>query len=269
MRTRITEMLGIEHPIVQTGMGWVSGPRLTAATSNAGGLGILIDTGYKLRDNVTLVVGAVLSVALALAVDWLGALADFALGRYPEATALVLDARELARANGQEDLIREHLAMLAVLAAVAGDRDTALAHLRELREHVRHRETAPSPTSMIADWALSVVDLIDGNVVRAFHRLDRLAGPLAPPGHQIVKTALFCYLVEAAAKAGETDDVFGPLARFETWTRSTGNPGWTALACRSRALVTEDDAEADEESGKDVPPEWTVQPEGGAEDKHA
>lgn len=43
---------------------------------NAGGLGILIDTGYKLRDNVTLVVGAVLSVALALAVDWLGALAE-------------------------------------------------------------------------------------------------------------------------------------------------------------------------------------------------
>ena len=33
--------------------------------------------------------------------------------------------------------------------------------------------------------------------------------------------------------------------------------------------ATADDAEADEESGKDVPPEWTVQPEGGAEDKHA
>ena len=33
--------------------------------------------------------------------------------------------------------------------------------------------------------------------------------------------------------------------------------------------ATADEAEADEESGKDVPPEWTVQPEGGAEDKHA
>lgn len=43
---------------------------------NAGGLGILIDTGYKLRDNVTLILGAVLSVALALLVDWLGALAE-------------------------------------------------------------------------------------------------------------------------------------------------------------------------------------------------
>ncbi|WP_107659144.1 ABC transporter permease [Nocardia suismassiliense] len=47
---------------------------------SAGGLGILIDTGYKLRDNVTLVVGAVLAVALALLVDWLGALAEQFLG---------------------------------------------------------------------------------------------------------------------------------------------------------------------------------------------
>ncbi|MFD4293460.1 NAD(P)H-dependent flavin oxidoreductase [Rhodococcus sp. NPDC058505] len=41
LRTPLTELVGIEHPIVQTGMGWVSGPRLTAATCNAGGLGIL------------------------------------------------------------------------------------------------------------------------------------------------------------------------------------------------------------------------------------
>ncbi|WP_347958004.1 ABC transporter permease [Gordonia aichiensis] len=47
---------------------------------DAGGLGILVDTGYKLRDNVTLVVGAVLAVALALVVDWLGALAERYLG---------------------------------------------------------------------------------------------------------------------------------------------------------------------------------------------
>lgn len=47
---------------------------------SAGGLGILIDTGYKLRDNVTLVVGAVLAVSLALLVDWLGAMAEVYLG---------------------------------------------------------------------------------------------------------------------------------------------------------------------------------------------
>lgn len=46
----------------------------------AGGLGVLIDTGYKLNQPLIIVVGAVLAVALALLVDWLGALAEAFLG---------------------------------------------------------------------------------------------------------------------------------------------------------------------------------------------
>ncbi len=41
MKTRITQMLGIRHPIVQGGMQWVGRAELTAAVSNAGALGIL------------------------------------------------------------------------------------------------------------------------------------------------------------------------------------------------------------------------------------
>ena len=41
IRTPLTGLLGIRYPIVQTGMGYVSGARLTAATSAAGGLGII------------------------------------------------------------------------------------------------------------------------------------------------------------------------------------------------------------------------------------
>ena len=41
METRITELLGIQHPIIQGAMSWVSFPPLVAAVSNAGGLGIL------------------------------------------------------------------------------------------------------------------------------------------------------------------------------------------------------------------------------------
>jgi len=41
IQTALTRMVGIEHPVVQTGMGWVAGARLVAATANAGGLGIL------------------------------------------------------------------------------------------------------------------------------------------------------------------------------------------------------------------------------------
>jgi NAD(P)H-dependent flavin oxidoreductase YrpB (nitropropane dioxygenase family) len=41
LRTRFCELVGVEYPIVQTGMGWVAGPRLVAATAEAGALGIL------------------------------------------------------------------------------------------------------------------------------------------------------------------------------------------------------------------------------------
>ncbi len=41
LSTRFCDLVGVRYPIVQTGMGWVSGAELTAATSAAGGFGIL------------------------------------------------------------------------------------------------------------------------------------------------------------------------------------------------------------------------------------
>ncbi|GII29198.1 oxidoreductase [Planotetraspora mira] len=39
--TPLTRLTGVRHPVVQTGMGWVAGPRLVSAVARAGGLGIL------------------------------------------------------------------------------------------------------------------------------------------------------------------------------------------------------------------------------------
>ncbi|MFF9014127.1 NAD(P)H-dependent flavin oxidoreductase [Streptomyces sp. NPDC014870] len=41
METALTRLTGVRYPIVQTGMGWVAGPRLVSATAEAGALGIL------------------------------------------------------------------------------------------------------------------------------------------------------------------------------------------------------------------------------------
>ena len=41
MKTRVTELLGIEYPIIQGGMAWVAEYHLAAAVSNAGGLGLI------------------------------------------------------------------------------------------------------------------------------------------------------------------------------------------------------------------------------------
>jgi len=57
MKTRITDMLGIEKPIICGGMLWLATPELAAAISNAGGLGNITaanyNSGEELRAGIT------------------------------------------------------------------------------------------------------------------------------------------------------------------------------------------------------------------------
>ena len=41
MKTRVTELLGIEYPVIQGGMAWVADHHIAAAVSEAGGLGLI------------------------------------------------------------------------------------------------------------------------------------------------------------------------------------------------------------------------------------
>jgi NAD(P)H-dependent flavin oxidoreductase YrpB (nitropropane dioxygenase family) len=55
LRTPFCDLVGVDVPIVQTGMGWVAGPRLVAATAEAGALGILASATMdlaQLRDAI-------------------------------------------------------------------------------------------------------------------------------------------------------------------------------------------------------------------------
>ncbi|MCP4104757.1 MAG: nitronate monooxygenase [Desulfobacteraceae bacterium] len=53
MKTRITDLFGIEHPIVQGGMHYVSFAELAAAVSNAGGLGIITALTQKTSEELS------------------------------------------------------------------------------------------------------------------------------------------------------------------------------------------------------------------------
>lgn len=50
--TRITKLLGIEHPIIQGGMIWLSNAELAAAVSNAGGLGIITSASFATKEEL-------------------------------------------------------------------------------------------------------------------------------------------------------------------------------------------------------------------------
>ena len=41
IKNRVTELLGVEYPIVQAPMGWIARAQLASAVSNAGGMGII------------------------------------------------------------------------------------------------------------------------------------------------------------------------------------------------------------------------------------
>jgi len=50
MKTRITELFGIDYPVILSGMSWISVPKMVAAVSNAGGLGILATGPLSLEE---------------------------------------------------------------------------------------------------------------------------------------------------------------------------------------------------------------------------
>lgn len=50
IRTRITDLFGIENPIMLAGMNWITNASLVAAVSNAGGLGILAASRFNPAD---------------------------------------------------------------------------------------------------------------------------------------------------------------------------------------------------------------------------
>ena len=57
LRTRLTEKLGIRHPVLLAPMGGIAGGRLAGAVSEAGGLALIgdawSDNGVRLRRNIT------------------------------------------------------------------------------------------------------------------------------------------------------------------------------------------------------------------------
>jgi enoyl-[acyl-carrier protein] reductase II len=105
MKTRMTELFGIKYPIMLAGMNWLTTPKLVAAVSNAGGLGVLAGVQYdpeglrnaireirKLTDkpfgvNLTLGVG---SAKLAkVVIEEKVPVFNYSLGRPPEIAPLI------------------------------------------------------------------------------------------------------------------------------------------------------------------------------------
>ncbi|MBB5868298.1 DNA-binding CsgD family transcriptional regulator [Allocatelliglobosispora scoriae] len=170
--------------------------------------------------------------ALPLALSML-AYAEFWFGRYAVAEAVCLDGVAAARAGGQENYAGDHLGMLAVLAALRGERALVAQRLAEI--------TVPpgalSRPRALGRWALAVLDILDGRPQEAVERLLSIADPATGAGHVIVQIMATPWLVEAACRAEEPERAAPALAAFDQWALTIGEPGRRALSARCHALM--------------------------------
>ncbi|BEL02586.1 LuxR family transcriptional regulator [Actinoplanes sichuanensis] len=205
------------------------GPLLRAATA-----GVLIGDGRRAAAlagrAAVLAREAGASVLVPQALE-LAALAGMASGDYPAANEAALDGAAVARGTGQPVLAGTHLAVLAVLAALVGDRDTALARIASVPE---------GPSRPLCEWALALLDMVDGRCPAAAERLLAVVSAPPGPGSALLRVAVVPHLLETAAQAGVRAAVEPVATTFDRWAGRTGQPNWLALRDRCRALRADD-----------------------------
>lgn len=105
MKTRMTELFGTKYPIMLAGMNWLTTPKLVAAVSNAGGLGVLAGAQYdangirnaikeirKLTDKpfgVNLTLGIGTRTLVPVVIEEKVPVVNYSLGRPPDIAPLI------------------------------------------------------------------------------------------------------------------------------------------------------------------------------------
>jgi DNA-binding CsgD family transcriptional regulator len=178
--------------------------------------------------------GTVSSLTVALANL---ALAEAALGLWPDAVANASEGLRLARDTDQAATAAYFLVMLAAMAANQGQAE-------DCRQLSNEALATASRLHLIvvaafASWTLALLDLTEGRPLAALDRMQALATPGHPTAHAAIALLATGTLVEAAARANQLGGLESDVARFERWAR-VDRRTWTQLvAHRCRALITQ------------------------------
>ncbi|SDZ15911.1 AAA ATPase domain-containing protein [Micromonospora pattaloongensis] len=171
----------------------------------------------------------------------IAAVACLATGRHDEGRDAALEGVRLARMTGQSTLADNHLGLLAVLAAIVGDRPTCIARVRQLR--IQPAGANLGQARAFAEWALALLDLVEGRPGPALARLTRILDTGGGHGNRVIQIPALVHLAEAAAQVQATGVPTEAFAAFDGWAASTGNPTWLALSARCRALRSHRDSD--------------------------
>lgn len=230
--------------VVQLGPAVATAPALTCASAAA--LLLADDVGaHRLAARAVEVAreaGDVSELPLALEMT---AYAEYWLGRYDAAAATSLQGVRAARDCGQGNYAGDHQAMLAVLAAIKGERELCLSRIREI-DLVPGTGHLNRPKALSL-WALAVLDLIAGRPADTVTRIASIACQRTGRGHIVVQAMATPWLVEAAVRAGDHERATVALQHFDLWAASTGDPVRRALSARCHALLAPRGSAAAEE----------------------
>ncbi len=173
---------------------------------------------------------------------------------YKSLAALLLDQHSIsldsslegvreATAMWQPNTVVDHLTILALTAALQGDKTTAVHRLHLAAADVARRGLGRPST--FSSWTLACVDLVDNRPADALNRLRLLAVDTGRV-HPGIKVMTAPHFVEAAVACGRPAKAASALRQYEDWATGTGCPARLALSHRSHALLAGTGAGADE-----------------------
>lgn len=194
----------------------------------------------------TQAVSAARSKGLHALVPWARrflSLAALLLDKHSMAVSSSLDGLREARATGQQNFAAGHLVILALLAALQGDRKTARMRVDATADWLAARGLSQPGT--LGSWALACADLASDRPADALARL-RFAAAGASPPHLAIRVMAVPHFVEAAARCGRRDPAAAALSTFDRWIDHSGCAPRLALSHRCHALLAGTESEADE-----------------------
>jgi DNA-binding CsgD family transcriptional regulator len=174
---------------------------------------------------------ATLTVALANL-----AIAEFSMGRWPDATGTAAEAFQLATDTGQHAMASYFLLLLGAIALLQG-------HSQDFRRLADQALAIATPRRLAvviaaAAWNLARLDQAEGRPAAALERLLSLTTPEHPNAHAGIAMLATRELVEAAVHADRVDGLEPHVAKLERWARwEPGTFTWL-VARRCRALIT-------------------------------
>ena len=159
-------------------------------------------------------------------------------GRHRDASDSAAEGLRLAVDTGQWARAWHLRAILAWLAAVAGDAGRCLSLAGDsVMPAARHQFTLAAAWG---NWALALLDLGHGDAAAALHRLESAADTGAY--HPLLAALYAPDQVEAAVRAGQPERAREPAARFQQRAAATGQPWAAAVNERCRGLLSAGDA---------------------------